>query len=252
MAITNSSGRRRFLLLAILAMAAASSFANAAPVIDFTKLPDSITTNISSFPVTGRSSSTVYVNGAAVAPDAIGNDFFSVVGLKAGANAITLRTGNKTYTKTVEYDPSYSTAGKELVYANVKYKLPGGAGESGTIVANITDRAFIGVLRGIKVNAITRDGGEIITNTGQRWSTATNRYTGRTLPNFTESRPIFSLDGSRAYYNYWVADMAANSIVANLSESIFSGDILPDGSRVITYNAMLDTATNAITKIKNV
>jgi exo-beta-1,3-glucanase (GH17 family)/DNA-binding beta-propeller fold protein YncE len=193
-------------------------------VIDFAALPEALSTNLSTFLVTGATdpANLVRIDGAAVpgtAMDEAGNFAVPVV-LSAGPNPIELRIEGpdgvvlSDVTRTVTLDPGYSTAGARLIYVDA-VDVAGNLPElSGTIVIDLDRNSLLGLLTNEHVRGISPDGLEIYT--AARTVIATDSHQSlRTLP--------FSLE-----------------ILSN------GFHVAPDGARLYAHDEIVDVATNQL------
>lgn len=213
----------------------ADAFVPPPPAIDFFGLPASYSTNINTMLVSGAAdpASTVTINGIVV-PDAerdVGGAFAKTVPLSAGSNKITLKitssSGSQiaTTTKTIVYDPSFSTSGRELLYVDT-------IGDSrqnpldGTVVIDPSSNQILGVLDG-HVRGISPNGREIYMSDRSVLSTSTHALL-RTLQ-FSHDIPasgfVVSPDGKTLYSDNEVLDVASNTRLTALPVSI----TLPEG-----------------------
>jgi len=226
------------------------------PIVEFKNMPDHIITNIPAFPVTGRvpETSEVFVNGQNATLNSTRwwdkLDFFVVVDLVEGANNITLividEDGSEAmYDKQIEYDPAYSTEESELIYANVDYEKTWGV-----IVIDIERGYFLGIMEGQRIKGITKDGSEIILQTGERYSTKTHGYTGRGLPDYYGTGLLFSHDGNYVYYMEYKVNLSSNAIESNLSEYIHTlSDISQDDKRIVIPTGYIYTENNSFVEL---
>jgi hypothetical protein len=196
-------------------------------VVRFSTQPDTITTNIATYPVFDvfKDATTVTVNDEAVTLDYY-DGFAKDVTLTAGTNTISVTAKlsdgtEKNYQKTVVYDPNYSTASKEIVYAdNVAIDL-----DAGVVLGRLS----------IPVAAVTHNGKYFIDTANNVYSTATNQRTGTTLA-LVYGYPIFSNDDKTAYAAGQALDFATNTITTNLIPvSIRPGYCSMDSNGYIYY-----------------
>ena len=260
--------RNARIIILLFLITAFSGIANAGqfPVIEFISMPDSIQTNIPAFPVTGRmpSGSQAFVNNepACEAPGQANPaiDFFYVASLAQGNNTITLRIvkqdgTEKNYSKQINYNPAYSTANREIVYASATYYTDcSGTAENGIMAIDLRANAFLGMLRNKTIYGITQDGSELIiregTNYGRRYSTASHAFTGQTLPDFYASEyasTMLSSDGQFLYHGDAKYSLATNTKTAVLPELVWSkAGITADGSKIITWDGYIENETNTL------
>jgi len=225
--------------------------------IQFSTLPNEITTNIDAFPVTGMVPETteiVYINNVDTSFERTGKfefDFFSVINLTQGENNITLRIidnngSEQNYTKTIHYDPQYSTKNHELLYANSRY-LENTTQKKGIIVIDLRNKLFLGIIKNNEIHAITKDGKEIILNSGDRYSTTNHSYTGRRLPRFYQQCEfLFSSDGEYLYHYYYRINLSSN-LVENPTLALNAcsmSDISNNDSAIYSRYGYLDLTTN--------
>jgi hypothetical protein len=240
-------------------------------VYDFTTNPASLTTNLAYYPVTGKvlsTTKTVYVNYNGVdyntLIDSYALDYFAVVPLSAGTNNITVKVVDATNavtttTKQIIYDSTYSTAGRELIYANSNYfMLPDVAYHSGVVVIDTKRNAFIGIIPDKTIQGITPDGAKMVLN-GEWYSTATNAATGLVLPNYPGTtgglayKILFSNNGYAYYYKYKL-NLATNTAVAmgTFAGFRYNASLSSDGSTIAYYEnssvqGFVNTSTYAVT-----
>jgi fibronectin type 3 domain-containing protein len=184
--------------------------------IDFSTLPAALTTNLGSFVVTGTTDpgNSVLVNGASLTLDNLGN-FAAPFSLSNGPNRIQLdigsATGTQSFVKTITFDPSFSTAGKTLVYvSSVAPEL------SGTIVIDPDNRTFLGFIPNRHVRGVSPDGKQI----------------------YMEDRTVISADSHQ-------------DLSAPLSPLAFSIDIPSDGFLVSPDGATLYSGDEALSLSTN-
>jgi len=225
-------------------------------VIEFKNLPNNIITNIPAFLVTGRTpltTSEAFVNGQNVTLDIdkyyFDKHFFAVVDLNEGINTIMISVidkngSNATYTKQIEYDPDYSTEENELIYANVDYEKTGGV-----IVIDVKKGYFLGIIKSKLIQGITRDGSEIVLWNGERYSTKTNSYTERSLPDYPRSKLLFSHNGNYVYYTNYKVNLSSNSIESNLSAYLNIADISQDDKKIVTPSEYIYTENNTFVEM---
>lgn len=140
-------------------------------VVDFASQPDVVTSNLSTYLVTGMADvdSLVFVNDAQVPVDGGGN-FVATVQLTGPTNIVELRieppAGEPAIvTKTVNFDPSFSTGGERLLLVDVVDVLPVDgelppASAPGTWVIDLDQGAVLGLLADRHVRGISPDGAE--------------------------------------------------------------------------------------------
>lgn len=254
-------------LILILFLGTVSAFTQ---VYDFTTNPASFTTNLAYYPVTGRilsTTKTVYVNYNGVdyntLIDPYAKDYFVVIPLNAGTNIVTVKVIDSsnsvaTTTKEIIYDSTYSTQGRELIYANTNYYLlPDIAHHLGVLVIDTKRNAFLGIIPDKTIQGITPDGSKIALD-GEWYSTTTNATTGLVIPNYpigssTPYKILFSIDGYAYYYKYKL-NLATNTALQMGSFIGFSdkASLSEDGSTIAYYNnstnqGFLNTSTYSLT-----
>jgi len=182
-------------------------------------------------------------------------DIFYVMNLTLGENNITLRIINESglewnYTKTIIYDPLHSTEHDELLYVNSRYR-ENNERLDGILVIDLRRNIFLGIIKDNYIYGITGDSKEIILNSGERYSTTTNNYTGITLPIFYhECELLFTNDGKYLYHDYSKIDLATNTEEElQLPENVcYYADITDDDSRIYFRYGYIDLATNEYTE----
>jgi len=224
-------------------------------IIDFKSLPETITTNINAFPVTGwvpTTTANVYVNDVNVLLFSAKSryDFFSVVDLEEGLNTITIRivytnATEETYSKNIQYDPNYSTEDSELVYAHSRYYDNNSILNSGAIVIDTRNNLFLGILKNKIVRGITKDGSNIILSTGERYSTKDHAYTGRTLPSYYDGLElVFSNDGQYVYNYVNKINLETNLIESSIPNLGNDADITSSDDAIVTVSRYINLTTN--------
>ena len=189
--------------------------------IDFSTLPDTISTNLGTFFVSGSTApaNTVMVNGAILTLDNVGN-FVTPVALVSGPNPIELdiqsQGGTQTFVKTITFDPALSTADRKLLYVSGI-----AAALSGTFVIDPDNRSFLGFIANKHVRGISPDGSRIYMDDLSVVSTATHQV----LPSpssplaFSQNIPsdgfLVSPDGTKLYSRDEVLDIAGNQVSPN-------------------------------------
>ncbi len=195
------------------------------PLIDFRGLPTITETNISSFLVTGFADPAHFVllNGSPLPADAIdsGGSFALASTLAPGTNDLLLRVETAagvevwSATKTVIYDPNFSTLSRRLVYVDVVNVDSDVPTLSGTIVIDLDHNNILGILEDQHVRGISPDGNEIYLADNTVLDTAFHQVS-RTLP-FTQtllSEGFFvSPDGSRLYARAEIADVTTSQLL---------------------------------------
>lgn len=199
--------------------------------IDFSRLPDNITTNLSTFFVSGSATQggTASVNGTSVPVDSVGNFIFPVR-LASGANRIELdiqsaQNGTLTFVKTVTFDTTFSTAGNRLLYVSSI-----ATSFSGTFVIDVDDNIFLGFIENKHVRGISPDGSQIYMDDLSVVSTSTHQE----LPSpssplaFTQPIPtdgfVVSPDGSQLYSDEEILNLMTNQLLTtSLPASIETG-----------------------------
>jgi len=204
-------------------------------VIDFSTLPEITQTNISTFFVasTTEPDNNVKLNGSPLPPSAMdGEGNFAVsVHLTNGQNLLKLEIESedgeniKTIEKTVNFNEDLSTGGKKLIYIdsvdldNDVPALPG------TIVIDLNENTFLGLIENKHVVGISPDGSEIYMSDRTVINTDTHREL-RTLP-FTQDIPgngfIVSPDGTRLYSRNERVEVSSNTLIENLPIDIVTG-----------------------------
>lgn len=239
-------------------------------VYDFTTNPASFTTNIPYYPVTGKVTSTtktVYVNYGGVdyntLIDIYAKDYFAVVPLNAGTNNITVKVVDvsnavTTTTKQIIYDSTYSTSGRELIYANTNYYLlPDIAHHVGVVVIDSKRNAFLGIIPDKTIQGITPDGTRMVIN-GEWYSTATNASAGSFVPNYVSSSSAFNKilfsNNGYAYYQKYKLNLATNVAVQMGTFGGFNNiaSLSSDGTTIAYYNnsssqGFVNTSTYVVT-----
>ena len=246
-----------------------------APIIDFTALPSPITTNIPTFVVAGSASagSTLLLDGKPVLAgsiDASGVYAFEAP-LVAGTNTLTLTiqpsSGQpSSITKTVVYDPNYSTADHALVYVDVVAGISTEPSLVGTVVLDPGMNTILGIIPNRHVRGISPHGTEVYMDDDSVFNTATNQQI-RTLP-FSQPIPAngFAVSplGDYLYSRNQIVDVKSNTLLSRtLAVDITSGNayagpvhggpgITPDGASIFTGNStvrllQVDTASGSST-----
>ncbi len=217
-----------------------------AKVIDFTALPERLTTNLDHFLVAGYvlgGGPTISLNGTPLPASALGprNTFAISVPLSQGDNVLALATESDASadavasTKTVTYDPSYSTANLKLVYVSV---VGGGSTGSlsspevnGTVVIDPENDAVLGVIEGKQIVGISPDGREIYVSDRSVYSTATHQPLRKLAlsHDLTTDGFLVSPDGTTLYSASSASvlterlDVASNTLLAPLPFNIQIG-----------------------------
>lgn len=195
------------------------------PILDFPSLPGTLTTNLSTFLVTGATDpdNVVRVSGAALPATAIdeAGDFALAVPLLQGPNPIELRIEEpdgdllSAVTRTVTFDPDFSTSGARLLYVDVVDVDDDLPQLSGTIVINLDQNAVLGLLPDEHVRGISPDGRELYT-AGRAVIDAESHQVLRSLP-FTQEILSngfhVSSDGARLYARDEIVDVTANQLL---------------------------------------
>ena len=226
-------------------------------LFEFKTLPDTITTNINAYPVTGRvptSIRNVTVDGVTLTLLSANSqyDFFGVVDLVEGPNQIVVRLfhGNgsvEVITREVNYNPSHSTGDNELVYAYSRYFDNAPSYQYGTLVIDVRNNYFLGILNDKLIKGVTKDGSEIILSTGERYSTKNHSDTGRTLPSYSSSLVlVFSNDGKYVYYSNKRVNLGTNAVEGAVLPTAIEGDadITSDDKGIITRGSYIDLISN--------
>ena len=177
-------------------------------VVRFSTQPDTITTNIQTYVINDvfDNVSSVTLNGAAITLDHY-KGFSKDVTLTTGSNNFTLYvvftdSTEKTYNKTVVYDPGYSTADKKMLYVN-------------DVAIDLDVGALIGRLPAQAV-AITNNGRYIVDANGNVYSTANNKLTGPKLNLGTGPHyPLFSNDDNIIYSKLCALNFTTNTVITN-------------------------------------
>jgi len=171
----------------------------APPVIDFFALPSAITTNLGSFLVAGVADPNnlveLNVNGESYPTGQIGElgEFAIKVGLAEGQNSLEVVVKSDlgeqlaSASKSVVFDPGFSTSEKPLLYVDTEAQ-----GAGGTVVLDIAADAVLGVIEG-HVRGISPDGRVLYMSDKSTVSTAYHRQLG-TLP-FSDDIPEIPPDG---------------------------------------------------------
>ena len=153
------------------------------------------------------------------------------VSLSTGANLIELdvqsaQNGSRSFVKTINFDPSLSTASRRLLYVSSIAQ-----GFSGTIVIDVDSNIFLGFIKDKHVRGISPDGKLIYMDDRSVISTATHQE----LPPpasplaFSQTIPsdgfLVAPDGTRLYSRDEVLDVATNHVLADkLPASIKTGN----------------------------
>jgi exo-beta-1,3-glucanase (GH17 family) len=241
------------------------------PIIDFPELPETLTTNLSHYFVSGSSEvgQTVTVNGTALPVTAFNENgtFATTVTLVEGVNTIEVVTTSEGVTisdtlKTIVYDPVYSTADKRLLYVDVTTVNENAPIVEGTVVIDVDTDVVLGILLNHHIVGIAPNGSEIYFADRIVVDTATHRFS-RTLPftsNLVPNGTIVSPDGTRIYAGVECVDVLTNALLEGslpqsvtlqyswASEPIPGGSgISPDGTRIY-WDGMIviDTQSNAL------
>jgi hypothetical protein len=158
-------------------LASASAKVTISPrLIDFRALPDQLDTNLDTFLVSGSTEpgDVVTVNGVNVSLDASG-DFVLLMPLTVGPNRVELdilsgQNGQLSFVRNINRDPAFSTAGRRLLYvASISPGIPG------TIVIDVDNSTFLGVIQNKLVRGISPDGGRLYMDNLSVISTATHQ-----------------------------------------------------------------------------
>jgi exo-beta-1,3-glucanase (GH17 family) len=229
-------------------------------VTDIFSMPTQIHTNLSEFVVSGETApgNSVEVNGTPISTSDIdaGGAFADVVPLStanAGNNQITVTIKNaagqviRTTTKSVLYSATYSTTGSSLLYVDaVNSPL------DGTVVIDPQQNAVLGIIPGEHIAGISADSSEIFMTDRNVYSTANHQL----LFQLAFSQPIdpsafaVSPTGDRLYSGTQVLNLASNTLLAALPQSIATGSgyltspipggpaISADGKLIFTGNAV--------------
>lgn len=245
-----------FLIFLAIILFPSTIYARKAVFIDFKILPKNIQTNIDAYPVTAflpKNTQSVTVNGNPIEFDETGRDIFTVVHLSEGPNEIELeinkKNGKNTHTKTIIYDPDYSTEKFAIVYANCKY-IEDDVFKLGIIVINQTKRVFLGVLQNTQIVGVSRDGAEIFLEDGRRFTTHNHAFTGESLPLYEWIYDlVFSNDNQYVYYHDVKLDLDTNEIVEILPLQGNAQSITSDDTKLFTDSGYLDVPTNVFTPV---
>ena len=199
-------------------------------VVRFSTQPDTITTNISTYVIADvfKDAYQVSVNGTAVTLDYY-YGFTKDAHLTAGTNSFTMdvvfKDGTeKTYQKSVIYDPNYSTAVKRLIYVD-------------DIAIDLDAGACLGRLP-VAVKAITHDGKFFIDQNANVYSTSNNQPVGKrlNLNSGTTHSPLFSNNDSTVYSHTQALDFAANTLLpGSLPIDVTDGTCSIDANGYIYY-----------------
>ncbi|HEY1377036.1 MAG TPA: glycosyl hydrolase family 17 protein, partial [Gemmataceae bacterium] len=237
------------------------------PAIDFFALPSTVRTNIGTFVIAGVTipGYTVAVGGVPLPPgemDSLGA-FAHTVSLAPGNNTLTVTVTNslgqpvEAGTKVAVYDPTYSTAGLQLLYVDTASPVL-----DGTVVIDVMNNAVLGLIAGRHVRGISPDAREVYMDDRTVLSTGTHQ-TLRTLP-FSQAIPsngfLVSPTGTRLFSRNEVVDVAANALLTPLPVDITTGNsyggvpipggpaISPDGSVIFADNPVvrITLATGAV------
>jgi len=247
----------------------------AALVQDFATLPETITTNLNTYVIAGAAGAgaSVSFNGTPInSPEIDANGTYAfTVPLTEGTNTLTLTVtpsagSATTITRTVVYDPTFSTANDQLVFVDAVAGISTEPSLVGTIVIDATTNFVLGIIPNRHIRGISPDGSEIYMDDDSVFSTATMQQI-RTLP-FATPIPsngfLVSPDGTRLYSRNQVVDVASNTLLPNLPMDISTGDaydnapipggpaITPDGTTIYTGTTpsdiyALNTSTNVAT-----
>lgn len=206
-------------------------------LVDFFALPNAIATNLGTFLVAGTTDAAnqVLVNQTPIPAE--GRDgagaFVQLVPLAPGQNNLEViiqsPTGQPmtTGTKSVLFEPSLSTANRELLYVDAVPDLVTDSPIDGTVVIDTQRNTILGFLAGQHVRGISPDGREIYLHDRTVLSTATHQPL-RQLP-FQEELPlsgfVVSPLGDTLYSRTEVVDVASNALLPPLPLDI----TLPNG-----------------------
>ena len=141
-------------------------------IVDFGALPVTMTTNLPTFLVAGHTDpgNTVSVNGSPLPPEAIdeAGNFTVALPLAVGENVIELIVEAPASavvsqeSKTVTYDPAFSTLERRLLYVDVVDVVDGAENDrpelSGTVVIDLDGNTLLGLLQGKHVRGVSPDG----------------------------------------------------------------------------------------------
>ncbi|GEM_PF-1345747 len=206
-------------------------------VVRFSTQPDTITTNLQNYFIADEfpGATEATINGEVIQLDGY-NGFTKDIVLGAGANILTLKVtpqgeAEKTFTKTVIYDPNYSTAQKRLLYAD-------------SIVIDLDAGAVLGRLP-VTAVAITHNSKFVIEPGGQIYSTGTNAFTGKAIDIGSSGYPVFSNDDTVIY---------AHTIARNFDTGALITDKLPvdvssDLCKISNNGYLFYVARNIVKKI---
>lgn len=237
--------------------------------IDFFALPEVLKTNIPAFLVTGTTlkGSQAFVNGVEIPVDAGGNfvtryPLSGSQALAVGPNLIELRLvapgGAETVTsKTIDYDPSLSTAEERLLYVDsVAPSL------TGTLVINLDTRLFLGLLDQQHVRGIAPDGSSLYMASRAFVSTESHAVVGPPggpLPfsaDLLVNGFLVAPQGDYLYSRQEIVSRPANLLSpSSLPASILTGGASTSGGPAITPDGQFiycGISSSSITKIDRV
>ncbi|HEX4959313.1 MAG TPA: glycoside hydrolase family 2 TIM barrel-domain containing protein [Thermoanaerobaculia bacterium] len=251
------------------AFSAGSALALPPSRVDFFTLPATVTTNVPAFLVAGtvQKGSRAFINSTEVTVDS-GGTFVSryplngAQNLAVGPNAIELRVlgpdGSQTVTvRTVDYEPSFSTQDKRLLYVDsVAPSLPG------TIVIDLDAGVFLGLIDQQHVRGISADGSAVYMDTRAVISTASHASLPP-LP-FSASLPVngflVSPLGDYLYSGNEIVNRSSNTLSPShlpasiLTGNSFGGAAIPGGPAITADGQFIYCGTNSVnfTKIDRV
>ena len=233
------------------------------PIVDFTTMPEVVTTNIGTFVVTGTTDPdhVVKVNGQTLSSTSFGvqGEFAHTLALTEGQNTVVLEIEDSVgtqivdSTKSILFDPSFSTEDHNLLYVDV---VPGDSTApalDGTVVVDVDENTILGVLP-YHVRGMSPSGTEVYMDDRSVVSTS-NHQVIRTLP-FSSDIPLsgflVSPNGDRLYSRDEMVDVASNTLLATRISDIttcsswasasFPGGpaITVDGTTIYAGNSVLE------------
>jgi hypothetical protein len=234
--------------------------------VDFFTLPTTITTNVPAFLVAGtvQRNSRTFINGTEITVDSGGTfvshyPLSSAQSLAVGANPIELRVvgpdgGEQRTTRTVDYEPGFSTQNTRLLYVDsVAPSLPG------TIVIDLDAGVILGLLDQQHVRGISPDGSMVYMDSRAVVSSSSHAAVS-TLP-FSSSLAVNGFLagplGDFLYAGNEIVDRPSNTLsVSHLPASIltgnsFNGAPIPGGPAITPDGQFIycSTSNSSITKI---
>ncbi|MHB9080399.1 MAG: dockerin type I domain-containing protein [Pirellulaceae bacterium] len=236
------------------------------PIRDFFSLPVEIHTNIDTFLVAGVTelNHLVKLNGTLLPSTSVGTlgEFSHPVQLVTGENSLELTVVTslgeevESVSKTVIFDPDFSTDEKRLLYIDA---VPGDYNSpevDGTIVIDLDGDAVLGLLEGLHVRGVSASGSEIymhdrtVINTGIHQPIRTLGFS----QDISGAGFLVSPIGTRLYSQSEVLDLQSNMLLDPLAADIVSGSSWSEasipGGPAITADGTTIYAGNTVARIE--